>query len=126
MPDRQIKRARLNPGSRRDVLPLPDNDPTLLVQSIEAKITRVGGTIRQGPIIRTAIEAPLSTWAGLQQWEPVDNRTYALDPGNGELYEEELGRNVMDAPRPPAIPQKKKYKRSKVSVRMETFGTSTG
>lgn len=119
MAERHIKRARLNPGARRDTLPLPDDDRSLPVQSIEAKITRVGGTVRQGLIVRTAIEVPSSTWANLQQWEPVDNPTYALDPGNGEMYEATLAQNVMDVPLPPVIQPKKKYKRSKVSVRSD-------
>lgn len=119
MSGQPIKRARLNPGSRRDVLPLPDDNDKQPIQSIEAKLTRVGGStvrVRQTPIVRTPLEAQSSVWANLQQWAPVDNSTYALDPENGEWYDEALSEEVMDAHRPSVSVEKKKYKRSKVSV----------
>lgn len=120
MTENLFKRARLARGSHRDVLPLPDDNrsESLPIQSIQAKLTRVAGTVRQGPIVRTTIDAPSSTWANLQQWEPIDSSTYALDPGNGEWYDEALDQEVMDAPRPSGIQARKKYRRSKVSVRL--------
>lgn len=118
MAGHSLKRARLLPGSHRDILPLPAADDSRSIQSIEATLTRVGGTVRQSPFVRTAIEDPSSTWANLQQWEPVDNRQYALDPENGEWYDETLEQEVMDTPRQPPTQAKKKYKRSKVSVRL--------
>lgn len=117
MADNVLKRARLSRGSRRDILPLPDDNHSLPIQSIEAKLTRVAGTLRQGPLVRTPIDTPSSsTWANLQQWEPIDSSTYALDPGNSEWYDEALEQDVMDAPRPSAVATRKKYKRSRVSV----------
>lgn len=111
-----LKRARLNPGSHRDLLPLPDNDRAPPIQSIEPRLKRFGGAILQRPTVRTVIGAPTSAWATLQQWEPKDNSTYALDPEDGEWYDEALGQEVMDEPRPPMVKSKKQYRRSRVSV----------
>lgn len=114
-----FKRARLNPGSRRDVIPLPDEDRTLPVREMEPpSLVRVGGaqTILQRPIVRTTIEASPSAWSNLQLWEPLDDQNYALDPADGGWYDESLEGEVMDPPRPPQISTKRIYKRSKVSV----------
>lgn len=111
-----VKRARLNPGSHRDLLPLPHDAHSNPVQSVEPKLTRKGGIIRHGQAVRTAIEAPSSTWANLRQWGPVDDCSYALDPGDGEWYDEALEQDVMDVPRPPTVLPQKKYRRSRVSV----------
>lgn len=114
-----FKRARLNPGAHRDLLPLPSELSSQSVEAREVRLVRVGGaqTVVQALPIRTTHLEQTSSWANLQTWEPIDDRNYALDPENGEWYDEAVDQDVTEEPRRPIIPTRKKYARSKVAVR---------
>lgn len=114
-----LKRARLNPGAYRDLLPLPSEASSRPVEAREVQLVCVGGaqTVLQPPPICTTHTEQDSSWANLQTWEPIDDTNYALDPEDGEWYDEAVGQDITEQPRRPVVPTKKKYTRSRVQKR---------
>ena len=125
--NRPPKRQRVG-GAYHD--PVPFLDDFSLVHAREGKLIRIGNELLTAPAERSPQhEADNHTWNSASSWLPVDDPQFALDP-DGEWYDEAVYGGVMEDNSPsdglPTATQPKRRPRSKVSVRLHSFGPDFG
>lgn len=118
---RPFKRTRRNPNAYFDELDDGDDDD-VSYQDIHVREGRLKKTgLKSLPIRVAVLDDASSAWMNMTSWKVNDDTDFALDPCDGQLYEEAVDRHVMDDTEATSSGdgvhvEKKRYIRSQVSV----------